>query len=642
VVRPSHQLCAAGAALLAGTSLALMAPAAATTQCLPLMCKFSVTGKKGKYLETQVTAQTLARADASMVAGLSDGRALDRISLNKGAYAGTALSMPATERALMEMLTRIRGAWTLRAPMPTSVRIIGKTDYGPVAKPDGVIVVPLGLLIAAKSDDEVAWVLAHEFSHIALAHFSREAQQRRLKASVENIVACSRIGFDLAQHRVSANNGQLQVNRVEDKGLAAISAQVWAKSEIVGTILEVYNQHLSREQEDQADVAGIDLALRAHYSDDGYGTGLDTIDLEERRHGTLVEAFGREMARYTQQAALQSGVAAAKGANAGETLNTFFRGLLRNAASLAFDKVLDMVKSNHRPARKRKEGLGKYLDAAYPGLSAPASSTAWLAAVRATPEFREAQVAVNARDDALRALVTGPIDQNDPAQVARVYAAAASALVKIAPALTTQYATTPLIANAIAKIDTAVHNYAGADRQYDIADRSPQLASSSRAAPAALRRRGSRGKASAAPAPPPRPAPAADPYLQQSLEGFRDHVTLLALMRNYTKALNVIAMAQSRFADDEAFLPALITIYAQTNRKEQLLDAITRCGRVQDSNLSRACDVALIDPAQQERLVLLPPDDYNKLMSGLASATADARRGSSCSLVAGLMASQEH
>ena len=196
-------------------------------QCIPgLTCNFSINGKKGRFLEKQVTPEKLAKADAAMSAGLADGRSLDAVSRNRGAFAGTGLSMPLTEQALTAMLARISAVWPHRPPMGTRVRIVGKTDYAPTAKPDGILVIPIGLLIRAQSDDEIAWVLAHEFSHVALAHFSREAQQRRDKASLENIVACTRVGLNLAQHDVTSNAGRLQVTRQENKGLVALSSQV--------------------------------------------------------------------------------------------------------------------------------------------------------------------------------------------------------------------------------------------------------------------------------------------------------------------------------------------------------------------------------------------------------------------------------
>ena len=605
------------ACLISGIALAWAAPSAA--QCIPgLTCNFSINGKKGRFLEKQVTPEKLAKADAAMSAGLADGRSLDAVSRNRGAFAGTGLSMPLTEQALTAMLARISAVWPHRAPMGTRVRIVGKTDYAPTAKPDGILVIPIGLLIRAQSDDEIAWVLAHEFSHVALAHFSREAQQRRDKASLENIVACTRVGLNLAQHDVTSNAGRLHVTRQENKGLVALSSQVWAKGQIVNTLLEVYNQGLSRDQEDEADAAGIDLSLKAGYSDEGYGTALLTLEQDEKRHATIMQKFGADMTTYAKQAAAQSVQNVAKGEKAGDALSKLLDGFIRNTLSSLLNRGLELVKASHRPAAKRNEGLGKYLDASYgEALPSVATKKSWLESVRSTPEFREAEIAVNARDAALQALEVGVIDPNDPAQVAKLYAGATS---------------------AIAKIDMAVHDYSAAERQYDLAAASPRQVPQRASPPAPVTGKRTRGRAPPKPTPPVElpPAPPADPYLQQSLEGFQDHVDLLVMMRNYRKALSIVELAKSRFGDDEAFLPNLITIYVQTRNKEQLLAAVTRCGAVQDSRLSNACNIALIDPAQQEQLALLAPADQAQLMSKIASASADARTGSSCSIFAAL------
>ncbi|HUD29909.1 MAG TPA: hypothetical protein VMQ93_13635, partial [Novosphingobium sp.] len=81
------------AALAAALALALPSPARA--QCVPgISCGFSVNGKKGTYLEAEVTPETLAKADADIRSGLADGRSLDSVSINQGASSGTGIPMP--------------------------------------------------------------------------------------------------------------------------------------------------------------------------------------------------------------------------------------------------------------------------------------------------------------------------------------------------------------------------------------------------------------------------------------------------------------------------------------------------------------------------------------------------------------------
>jgi Zn-dependent protease with chaperone function len=630
--RPRARLCAA--ALLATASSAVLIPAPAQAYCLPLMCKFSVSGKKGPYLDRMVTAEKLTKADASMTAGLADGRALNQSSLNQGSAMGTALRMPETERALTQMLDRLRAGWKHREPIKATIRIIGASQYAPLAKPDGVIVIPLGLLSRAQTDDEVAWVIAHEFSHIALAHFSREAQQRRLKAGVNTLVACSQLGFEVAQHRVANSGGQLQLARSEKQGVTAASAQVWAKSQIVGHLLESYNQHLGRKQEDQADVVGLDLVLRAGFSDEGFATALATVEADEKANGTILDQFGREMGKWTQNAAARSTLTAAKGGGVEEAGKSFLNSIISSASTLAVESLIKMATANHRPAKRRREGLSKYLGAAHKDANAPLPTTTWLTALRATAEFKDAETAVQRNALALQTLGNTPVDPKDPVQVGAAYERGRLALQQIMPALATRYGKTPLIANTIAQIEASVENHAAADKWYDVANRSPEPA----AAPAPAKGRKGRGKApkvAAAPPPPPMPP---DPYLQQSVEGFREHAKLLVKMRNFNKALSVIELAKSRGHDDSPFLPALVRIYAETKKMPQLYDALQRCIAMQDEKLGFACNVALMGDQYDQMAEQLPPAEFSKAMSIVAEASSKARSASTCGIVRSMAA----
>ena len=55
------------------------------------------------------------------------------------------------------------------------MHILGVDYYNAYSLPDGSIVVAFGLLDQAQSDDEVAFVLAHELGHVRLGHFAAKA-----------------------------------------------------------------------------------------------------------------------------------------------------------------------------------------------------------------------------------------------------------------------------------------------------------------------------------------------------------------------------------------------------------------------------------------------------------------------------------
>lgn len=617
---------------IAASALAFgLLAAPATAQCV-VNCDFSISPNKGRFIEEQVTPAILAKSDAAITNGLTNGRALNDSSINKGGNAGSGLRMPLTEQALTAMLDGIARQWPYRSPGPVSVRITASTSFSPIAKPDNVIVVPLGLLMQAKDDDVVAWVLAHEYAHIALAHFSREARQRALSAGADRLVACTRTAMALSELRPSNSGGKLNFVREKNEHTLAMSQQTLLRGDNLADLLEVYNQQLSKTQEDQADAAGLDMALKAGYSDSGFGDALIVVEDEEKRAGTLLQSFTRALGSSAKTAASGSLKQAMNG-NIGEALKNLQNSMFRNAIVLLENKAIEMMKQSHRPAKKRREGLSKYVDGAWQNTEFPEPRHTWIDVVRATPEYVEAQTAVQALDnsDAAKA----EIGLSDPAAsqfAAQRAAALAKAIAAIQPALKTRYFGTPIVANSMAGLMVVAQQLAQADRYYDLAAAAP-LAQKAAVAPVVPARRGAKvaRKPAASPALPVAEG-VPDIYLQQSLSGFDHNVDFLVHQRNYPKSLKVIALAKTRFGDDDKFLPYLVTIYTQTGQKDLLLATIGRCTASEDKQLQQRCMIAMADPAQADKIAQLPPMEQDVIYAKLNAVYADAKMGSSCGL----------
>jgi predicted Zn-dependent protease len=59
--------------------------------------------------------------------------------------------------------------------VPFQITLTASQGYGEaLATPDGFIAVPLGFLKSVESEDEIAWLLAHELAHIILRHHDIE------------------------------------------------------------------------------------------------------------------------------------------------------------------------------------------------------------------------------------------------------------------------------------------------------------------------------------------------------------------------------------------------------------------------------------------------------------------------------------
>jgi Zn-dependent protease with chaperone function len=591
-----------------------LAGQAAAAPCLPLLCKFSVSGKPGVYLTKQVNPDKLVAADAVAAKGIA-GRSLAEQSISRGEFAGTGLDMPATRKALEEMVVNLRKAWPAqyRQPPEVTIRLIGSTDYNPSARPDNVIVVPLGVLIRARSDDEVAWVIAHEFSHIALGHFSREAENRGLRSFVSKVAMSMQTAADFSQQRVDTTGQRMRVYTIRDPDAERFSYRAWAYSRDVGTALELVNQHVSRKQEDQADAAGLDLVLASAYADTGPGDALDAVEEDEKRLAATLVTFQQQMGTFTKQAGSRGLQKVLQGADFQKAANEFFEDFKRNVIRMLIDKALDMAKTSHRPAAFRRRGVSEYMDTAYRSFDPPRKRTAWLDAVRSTKEYDEARRAVEARD---AALVRLSASDGTPQQ----------AWAALQPALGTRYAPTPLIANTTAKIYDAMGDTANADRTYTGAE-NPSLRTGAPAAPVARPKKGG-GKGKSAPAAPATPALPTDILFSQSLEGFRDHVRLLVRIKNYSKALATIQEAKRRFEDDDPFLPSLVTIYVQTRKSDLLVAALSRCMETEDENLRKQCQYAMFNDEQLKVVDQLSPADRDKVEVAMAK-TSDASRRSS-------------
>lgn len=588
----------AAAALLFGS--ALLAPLPSQAQCLPMMCGFTESGKKGPFLKFEVTEKDLAKADAAIEGGRVNGALSAAGSINRGEFYGSGLKMPKTEAALSALVERLRVHWKYRQPPgQIRVRIVASMQFAPQAHPDGVIIVPLGMLIRARTDDQIAWLMGHEFAHLALGHFSREAKMRKTKRATSAVVAMLQGGVSMSQTDFSMRNGQLQTNTRHSPQAQALSDRIYLRSRDLNDILALANQFFSRKQEDQADVLGLDLAIAAGFNDGGASDALNEYGRMEAEAEGLFKAVADEMAEYTKIYASASVSSADNVKDIEKSGKNFLNTFLENLKTVALNKVFDYYNKSHRPTEKRRQGILKYYGNAYRGAAPNPESTAWLEGVRDTTEFQQGKIVVTAvaqADDLLR--------QDKIAE----------AVTELKPAFATEYGTTPFLANAAAEVYWRAGRTAEADRQFSIAERLP-----GNGAGAVVRRSPAKpkGKAKGKAVQPATQATdlvaGSDQYFEQNQPGFHRHITLLTETKSYTKALNVIDVASVRFGDDYAFLPAKIRIYFALRKTDELAATLAKCAGSQDEGLRRQCSDAIFTPEQEEKLALLSPVDRAKL-----------------------------
>jgi Zn-dependent protease with chaperone function len=512
-------------------SLALGGVALATSGLWPPLAaaagdQFSISGKKGPFLK-QVGGRKIA---ASRSQGGSLGLASDAI--NQGQYQQARLRMPKTEAAVRALIDRLLAQWPYPKGPPPQVFILGVNYYNAYSLPDNSVVIAFGLLDRAQSDDEVAFVLGHELSHLLLGHFAANAEAARKRQD-----SASRLG---QLYLVSSVLGSAADTVGGGVGAAASAArQAGATSDSLHFLTDVTAEPIhTRVQEDEADALGFDLSQAAAYAaEDASALVFDTIQAdqvqrkleEDGLQSQLKSQLSQAVTRNTAQSFLSGGLAAAD----------VRHGLLTGGmAALSAGGGSRAPEPAHRPPVERKRGIAQYSVDAYPaGAPLRDEQKTWLGRLRATTEFAQARVAVVAVQEAMKA---------------RGLADYPTATAAMARASATAYRSAPMVVCEAARLREDMGDIAGADRLFTQADTSPD----------------------------------------QTVDGCLDHARLLYRAAEYDRALQVIDAGVTRFGDEKPFLSLIIAVSRQNGRQNQVDLYLQRCADFNDANLKQDCELA--------------------------------------------------
>lgn len=231
------------------------------------------------------------------------------------------------------------------------IHIQSSIQFDARAAPDGSIWVAVGLLSKLENEDELAFLLAHEYSHIIFEHWDSEWFERTQHYGV----AVGRGLRDLHRNLASSNN--IVGRRLNEAGLGA-DLDKWIT---VGTLAYKASSKIlapawEREQEDVADAMGVDLMIRAGYDPTGAQSFLKILEGEELQALSQRQARQRtdkEREVIMEKAFFDSGLAGVLDSAWGEL------------SDLVESELDDMSKS-HYPAEDRIKELGNYLFQAHP------------------------------------------------------------------------------------------------------------------------------------------------------------------------------------------------------------------------------------------------------------------------------------
>lgn len=141
---------------------------------------------------------------------------------------------------LYELLYRLASNSELQEPNLEMV-VIYSPDINAFAVPGGVIGLNGGLLLSARSEDELAGVVAHELAHLSQRHFARSLERSQntswatLAALLASVVIAATAGGDagvaaLATTQAAAIESQLRFSRTNEQEADRIGMQTLARS----------------------------------------------------------------------------------------------------------------------------------------------------------------------------------------------------------------------------------------------------------------------------------------------------------------------------------------------------------------------------------------------------------------------------
>jgi hypothetical protein len=511
-----------------GITFGALATTALTTLDWPGVARaqgggFSVSGKSGPYLK-QVAGRRFETG------GGGGSLALASDTVNLGRYQAARLRMPQTEARVAQLLAGLDAQWPYAKGPALQVHILGVDYYNAYSLPDSSIVVAFGLLDDAQSDDEVAFVLAHELGHVRLGHFANQPDTAQRRAQM-----ASRLGqlFTVAQAVPIGGQAGAALNVVNQAG---------ATNDLIHFISNVMVEPVhTRDQEDQADCVGYDLSQAASFAPDAATAHVfDVIQADQQKRdatvNTLDDQLKQQLSQVISPSSLQSLVTSSPG-----DMRT---GLLEGAARLAIGVAAASSGGGneppqHRPPEERKRGIAQYSSDAYPqGAPLRDMQQTWLAGVRGTGEFAQGKLVVAAVAEAKRARADGH------------YAAARAALER---AHATAFANAPLVLNESARLADDMGDAPASDRLFMQASQSPD----------------------------------------QTVDGYVDHVSMLYRTGQNQRAMQVIGEGVARFGNDQKpFIALTIAVARQEGRQDEVEGYLRTCQGYGNPGLTKDCELA--------------------------------------------------
>lgn len=225
------------------------------------------------------------------------------------------------------------------------VFITTSSSYTASINSSGALSVPQGLLVNARSEDELAFVLAHEISHALLNHTAKEDMEKDADA----VTGAALMGTAFLNKQLGGVNAAGGVGG----RLNSVSTGIMAAAMVNKLLL---SPSWSRAQEDEADLLAADLLFKAALSQQEAHTAFERMQDDILRQEEKVKAEHKKLEDHVSSLAASGRVS-----EAFDIVNKKFS----EAPAVLIKAVLDAAASTHRSPLKRRDDFAAYLDREY-------------------------------------------------------------------------------------------------------------------------------------------------------------------------------------------------------------------------------------------------------------------------------------
>lgn len=256
------------------------------------------------------------------------------------------------------IVQKLGRGWPGEMP-PLKIGLVDSYAFGPSADPYGNIFVPLGMLENVASEDEIAAMLAHEMSHVLLRHHDRRKAFIQQKENVTRMATLAILGATVADTRMDRAGDQVRFNQKNPAETGKIINRTLLYSALINSFSDnVWNTAWGRVQEDQADLLGVDLLIRAGYAPRAASHSLQRLDDYQGKQTPLMATFLQE-----RQLGLTAAVTKLDVNGVFKEAQTF----LNQGMLVSITTASDYLQRSHMSPMQRDKDLRQYLQREYQG-----------------------------------------------------------------------------------------------------------------------------------------------------------------------------------------------------------------------------------------------------------------------------------